>query len=62
MKQKVHETLKSALIKIIKLKGLQILDNVAFCRAMLKDMAKGEFVDEITLIVSLLEKKYKNKY
>jgi hypothetical protein len=55
VKQKMHETLESALIKIIRSQGVQILDNAAFCRAMLKDMAKGEYYRERRLLVWILE-------
>jgi hypothetical protein len=54
---KMRDILETSFSKIIKSYGIEVLDNYNFCRAILKDMAQGNYVDEITLISSLLEKR-----
>jgi hypothetical protein len=54
---RMKDILEVSFLKIIKSYGINILDNFNFCRAILKDMAQGNYVDEITLISLLLEKK-----
>jgi hypothetical protein len=53
----MRDILETSFSKIIKSYGIEVLDNYNFCRAILKDMAQGNYVDEITLISSLLEKR-----
>ncbi|MDR1895301.1 MAG: hypothetical protein LBR10_00740 [Prevotellaceae bacterium] len=55
--QKMHEVLEEALKKILKSYGLNVLDDYDLCRALLKDMANGDYVEEITVISILLKRK-----
>jgi hypothetical protein len=54
--QKLHDVLDISLKKIINSYGYEILNDYNTCRALLKDMANGDFVDEITVISLLFEK------
>ena len=58
---RMKEILEVSLSKLIKSYGIDVLDNFNFCRAVLKDMSQGNYVDEITLISLLLKKRIQNK-
>jgi hypothetical protein len=58
---RMKDVLGVSLSRLIKSYGINILDNFNFCRAILKDMSQGNYVDEITLISFLFEKRIQNK-
>jgi hypothetical protein len=58
---KMKDVLENSFTKIIKSYGIGILNNFNFCRALLKDMAQGNYVDEIMLISLLLKKQIQKK-
>ena len=51
----MEELLFVSLTNILKSKGIEILKNYNYCRAILKDMARGDYIDEITKISLLLK-------
>jgi hypothetical protein len=53
--------LEDSFVKIIKSYGIEILNNYDFCRAVLKDMANGDYIDEITMISILLKNNIQKK-
>jgi hypothetical protein len=46
----MQEVLEVALKKILISYGLNVLDDYDRCRALLKDMANGDYVEEIAVI------------
>jgi len=56
-KQFLRDFLYNFLVKIIKYKGIEALDDYNYCRAYLKDMANGDYIDIITNFSLLLKNK-----
>ncbi|MDR1149037.1 MAG: hypothetical protein LBK66_10440 [Spirochaetaceae bacterium] len=59
--QRKHETLEKLLASLLKIHGVNALNNPAFCRAWLKDTAMGDLIDEITVLSLLLEAKVQRR-
>ena len=55
--QLLEDFLYKSLFNIIKYKGIEILNNYNYCRAYLKDMANGDYIEEITKFSLLLKNK-----
>jgi len=53
--QLLEEFLYKSLFNIIKYKGIEILNNYNYCRAYLKDMANGDYIEQITKFSLLLK-------
>ncbi|MDR1147697.1 MAG: hypothetical protein LBK66_03620, partial [Spirochaetaceae bacterium] len=49
------------LASLLKIHGVNALNNPAFCRAWLKDTAMGDLIDEITVLTLLLESKVQRR-
>jgi len=54
-KQHLEKIISNSLENIIKYKGLDTLNNYDYCRAYMKDMANGDYIDQITSISVMLE-------
>jgi hypothetical protein len=54
-KQLLEDFLYKSLVNIIKYKGIEILSDYNYCRAYLKDMANGDYIEQITTFSLLLK-------
>ncbi|MDR0749784.1 MAG: hypothetical protein LBF62_09470 [Tannerellaceae bacterium] len=59
--QKKQNSLEIILSKLLKSYGVNALDNPDFCRAWLKDIAMGDYIDEITVLSMILNAKAHRK-
>jgi hypothetical protein len=59
--QKKRDNLETILLKFIRIFGVGMLDKPDFCRAWLKDMAMGDYVDEITVLSMIVNIKMRKK-
>jgi len=59
-KRLLEDFLYKSLVNIIEHKGIEILNDYNYCKAYLKDMAKGDYIDKITSISEMLKNKYQD--
>ena len=54
-KQYLEEFFYKFIVNIIKYKGIEALNDYNYCRAYLKDMANGDYIEQITIFSQLLK-------